>query len=148
MSLGRPSKYEERYCQEIIDFFAREPYAPLMVDSEDGGTVPALTKTGSPILVPCKLPTFEGFAIKIGVHRETLLNWIESNPDFFDAYKRAKDMQKEILIQNGLVGAYEKTFAIFTAKNVTDMRDKHPDEKVGADDLANAIATLIESLPN
>jgi hypothetical protein len=130
--IGRPTKYDPRYCQEIIDFFTRNPYEPMLIDNigDDGeiSKVPALTKHGTPILIPCQLPTFEGFAIKIGVHRETLLNWVESNPDFFDAYKRAKDMQKEILIQNGLVGAYDKTFAIFTAKNVTDMRDKQDSE--------------------
>jgi len=128
MDRGRPSKYDEKYCDEIIDFFNREPYSPLMIDSEDGGQVPVLTKAGAPVLVPCRLPTFEGFAIKIGVHRETLLNWVDSNEDFFDAYKRAKDMQKDILIQNSLVGAYDKTFAIFTAKNVTDMKDKSTDD--------------------
>ena len=144
--MARPTKYKEEYCEDMLDFFNREPFSPLMIDSNEGERVPALTKNGSPILVPCKLPTFEGFAIKLGVHRETLLNWAESNDEFFDALKRAKDMQKEILIQNGLVGAYEKTFAIFTAKNITDMRDKQ--EERPTDDLASAILELIQAQPD
>ena len=43
---------------------------------------------------------------------------------FLEFSDKAKDLQKEVLIQNGMAGLYDKTFAIFTAKNVTDMRDK------------------------
>lgn len=146
--MARPTKYKEEYCKDIVDFFNREPFAPLMIDSEDGGKVPALTKQGSPVLVPCKLPTLEGFAISIGVHRETLLNWADAHEEFFDALKRAKDMQKEILIQNGLVGAYEKTFAIFTAKNVTDMRDRQQEENASAAGIAEVLSQLIASRPD
>lgn len=43
---------------------------------------------------------------------------------FCNAYKEAKELQKEFLINLGLAGAAPAPFAIFTAKNVTDMRDK------------------------
>lgn len=115
---GRPTKYDPKYCDEIVEFFNREPSVPLMV----GGDV--MMHKGEPIMIACRLPTFEMFALSIGVHRETLRNWCDQNPEFFVAYKKAEDYQKEILIQNGLSGGYEKTFAIFTAKNVTDMTDK------------------------
>lgn len=121
---GRPSLYEEKYCEEIVEFFTREPFTPILIENDEGETVVATNKNGQPMLKPCPLPTLEGFAIKIGVHRETLNNWAVKNPKFFDAIKKAKDRQKEILVQNGLVGAYEKVFAIFVAKNVTDMSDK------------------------
>lgn len=115
---GRPTKYDPKYCEEIIKFFNREPSVPLIVDGE------VMMHKGEPIMIACRLPTFEMFALSIGVHRETLRNWADANPEFFAAYKKAEDYQKEILIQNGLSGGYEKTFAIFTAKNVTDMTDK------------------------
>lgn len=115
---GRPSKYDPKYCEEIVAFFNREPSVPLIHDGE------VMMHKGEPIMVACRLPTFEMFALSIGVHRETLRNWADANPEFFAAYKKAEDYQKEILIQNGLSGGYEKTFAIFTAKNVTDMNDK------------------------
>lgn len=76
------------------------------------------------MLKPCSLPTKEGFAFSIGVHCETLTNWAKKFSEFFEAFKKAENLQKNILIQNGLNGNYEKVFAIFVAKNVTDMKDQ------------------------
>jgi hypothetical protein len=124
--MGRPSKFKKEYIEAIIEFFDREPNHVVEIVDDEGKKTIATNKFGDAILVPCKLPTFEAFARSIGVHRETVLNWAEANPDFLDAIKRAKDIQKEILIQNGLLGAYDRTFAIFTAKCVTDMRENAP----------------------
>lgn len=121
---GRPTKYKDEYCQGIIDFFNREPFDVVKGVDDEGKEVVLTDKNGNAVMMPCKLPTFEGFAIQLGVSRQTLHNWLDENPEFLDAYARAKDCQKEILVQNGLLGNYEKTFAIFTAKNVTDMREK------------------------
>ena len=128
---GRPTKYDPKYCDGLIEFFNREPSVPLIVDGE------VMMHKGEPIMIACRLPTFEMFALSIGVHRETLRNWADANPEFFAAYKKAEDYQKEILIQNGLSGGYEKTFAIFTAKNVTDMTDKaHIDHTTKGESLS------------
>lgn len=126
MSNGRPSKYDEKYCAEIVEFFDR----PLF-EYESQMILKKGVPTEIKVRVPCRFPTFERFAFEIGVHRETLLNWCDKHPSFFDAYKKAKDLQKEILIQNTLSGLYEKTFAIFTAKNVTDMHDTYKQEYSG-----------------
>ena len=144
--MGRPTKYDPKYCEDLVAFFAREPNQTIEIIDEDGRKTVATNKYGDPILKACPLPTFEGFALSIGVHRETLLNWAEVHEDFFDALKKAKDYQKEILIQNGLVGAYDKTFAIFTAKCVTDMRENAPIES--GDSLTTAITDLINRLPS
>jgi len=45
-------------------------------------------------------------------------------PDFSDAYKRAKELQKQILITNGLLGLYAPAFTIFTMKNICGWRDE------------------------
>ena len=127
-SAGQPTKYRQEYCADIIKFFNREPYDVL----KDDGVV-MTDKYGRPVMMPCRFPTFEMFALSIGVHRETLINWCSAHEEFFDAYKKAKDYQKEILIQNGLMGSYEKTFAIFTAKNVTDMNDKQQLDHTSSD---------------
>lgn len=118
--VGCPTKYKPEYCEKIIEFFDREPWTPKTQES--------LSRTGEKVSiitnVPCKLPTYERFAFEVGVHRDTLHEWCKNHPKFSDAYKKCKDLQKEILIQNGLFAFYDKSFAIFTAKNVTDMRDK------------------------
>ena len=121
---GRPTKYDPKYCQEIIDFFHRDLYETIEVKDEDGNPTVVHDKFGNPIMKPCNLPTKEGFALSIGVHRYTLIEWARVHEEFSDAIKMAEDIQKEVLIQNGILGNYDKTFAIFTAKNVTDMRDK------------------------
>lgn len=131
---GRPSEYNSKYCEDIIEFFSRKPYDILMMMNEDTGKEePVINKHGNAVLIPCDLPTFEGFAIHIGVSRQTLHNWCDAYPEFLYAYTRAKDFQKEILIQNGLHGNYEKQFAIFTAKNVTDMKDKQEVDNISSD---------------
>jgi hypothetical protein len=40
------------------------------------------------------------------------------------AYNKAKEYQKFFLIENALAGLYNPTAFIFTAKNITDMRDQ------------------------
>lgn len=130
---GRPSKYDPKYCEEIIAFFDRDPYQPLMVKDEDGNPIPATNKSGDPHLVPCAFPTKEGFARAIGVHRDTIHQWQQDHEEFSDAIKKAEDIQKDILIQNALVGCYDRTFSIFVAKNVTDMRDKQELEHTSPD---------------
>lgn len=117
--MARPTKYREVYCDDIIEFFSREPFQ--VVHNADGSV--AVDRNGSPLLMPCTLPTFEGFAIKIEVDSDTLINWSKKHEKFLGAVKRAKTLQKEILVQNGLAGNYEKSFAIFLAKNVTNMKD-------------------------
>jgi hypothetical protein len=92
---------------------------------KDGSSV---TET---VRLPAELPTLAGFASMIGVHRETLLNWTKEHPEFFDAYKRAKDDQERILVANGLCGLYEGAFGIFTAKNLIGWRDKVDHELAG-----------------
>lgn len=120
MSTGRPTSYDPRYCDEIIQFFDQEPFDVHVM--EDGKVI----KTA------CKLPTLNAFAHKLGLHRDTLHEWSKVHPEFSDALKKAKALQEDILMQNGLFGGYDKTFAIFTAKNVCNWRDKTEQEISGS----------------
>lgn len=122
--MGRLTKYKKTYCKQIVDFFNREPYEIVTsIDEETGAEIALTDRNGNPVMKPCKLPTIEGFARIIGVHRDTINEWQRVHEDFNQALQQAKDMQKDILIQNGLIGAYEKTVMIFVAKNCTDMTD-------------------------
>lgn len=59
------------------------------------------------------------FAGKIGVHRETLLNWAAEHPEFFDAVKRGKAarvMKLEETLLKGETGP-KVTSHIFALKN-------------------------------
>lgn len=133
---GRPTKYDPKFAKELIDFFK----IPPNYEKE----LPHTTAKGGEWtdykLMSNKLPTFLDFANKIGVDDDTLENWAEAKypddyedeklrgqlryPEFFGAYARAKKFQKWFIIENGLNGLYNPQFAIFVAKNITDMKDK------------------------
>lgn len=73
-----------------------------------------------------ELPTVEGFALFIGVDTDTINNWADKknddgelvHPEFFGAYKKLKDTQKNQLINDGLYGGKEvnQAMAIFLLK--------------------------------
>lgn len=117
---GQPTKYKPEYCQQLIDYFSIEPLEIIreqeITDAEGGKYISRR--------LPQRFPWFEGFARKIGVHRNTLKNWCAEHPEFAEAYDTAKDLQREFLVDIGLSGATSASFAIFTMKNVCGWRDE------------------------
>lgn len=97
---GRPSKYKPEYVDGIVAWFEEKIKAKEL---------PFLSKWARTVA---------------GVSEQTSITWTEKEPEFFEAYKKAKEIQKEFLIYGGLTGLFNSTFAIFTAKNITDMRDQ------------------------
>jgi transposase len=130
---GRPSLFKEEYAEQLIEFFNIEPFEH----------VPGFDKAGNEKLemVPAKFPTLARFATKIGVCRDTLYEWSTAkdaegklkHAEFSYAYKKAKDYQEAILVEGTMAGAFQPSFAIFTAKNVLGWRDKTEQEITGAD---------------
>lgn len=112
---GKPTSYQDKWPAELIKFFSVEPYRVIKSGGEERER-------------PSDFPTFAGFAVSIGVHRATLLNWCKAYPEFRDAYARAKDYQERHLVVNGLRGNFATSFAIFTAKNVLGWRGERDDE--------------------
>lgn len=162
-SMGRPSKYEPRFAEMLIDHFNIEKFEQVTTEKETRYSA----KTGQKVsekekfrLLPNDLPTFEGFARKIGVSHQTVLNWataledpeapepVYKYPDFFGAYNVAKALQKEFLVDNGLKGNYPPATFIFVTKNVTDMTDKQIIETNDADykDKENALDKWFDSI--
>lgn len=117
---GRPTKYQERYCEDIIEFFDRERFHKVLIKK---GVKEKGTKDEYKFM-PNELPTLRKFAKKIGVDPVTLLAWAKNHKEFSRALSEAKEIYKEFLIENGLLGLYNSVFTIFVAKNTTDMKDK------------------------
>lgn len=117
---GQPTKYKPEYCQQLIDYFSIEPLEIIreqeITDTEGGKYISRR--------LPQRFPWFEGFARKIGVHRNTLKNWCAEHPEFAEAYDTAKDLQREFIVDVALSGAAPASFAIFTMKNVCGWRDE------------------------
>ncbi len=132
-------------------------------------------------ILPAKFPSLYAFSRHIGVPFGTVSDWAEYSVDrkleqrkkkianggvvskkdiilqqhlntFSVAYQEAKQAQKDFLINNGLSGASNAAFSIFTAKNVTDMRDKIETEvshRMVSPLLENlSLDTITEALPN
>lgn len=125
---GAPTTYKKKYCEEIIKFFDIEPYElkERTRTNKDGSSFTYEEE------VPNDIPFISAFARKIKVHKDTLYEWRKVHPEFSDSFKIAKDLQKEILVVNGLRGLYKGSFPIFTAKNILGWRDQ-VDHKLGGD---------------
>ncbi len=120
LPMGRPTEYKEEYCQALMDYFNVKSYEESDITYE----TKSFTKTETKRL-PSKFPTIEGFAARVaGVSVQTLLAWTKDHPDFLQAYMRAKQCQKDVLIEGGMSGIYDSRFAQFVAVNCSDMRDK------------------------
>jgi hypothetical protein len=115
--VGPPTKYKSKYCQELIDYFEVE-YE--LVQEEVASQGKAVTITRAKL---SKFPTLEGFCVEIGITKRTLLNWTKEYPELLHAYEIAKYKQKMSLMQGGLSGQYNSSFAKFVAINCTDMVD-------------------------
>lgn len=120
---GRPTNYDPKYCEQIIEYFSVPPYV-----EREKTIVSQGEKFEVPVIEANDMPTFAGFACSIGVHRETLINWCKVHPEFFDAYKKAKEFQEHFIIVNGNKGLINTAFGIFTAKNVLGWKDRQPEE--------------------
>lgn len=119
---GRPSKYDPKFCQEIIKFFDI-PRTKQEIEREvthPDGRIEKFYKQ-----VPNDLPLFTSFAHSLGVTRDCLNDWVNKYHEFAVAHKRAQDLQESILIDNTMRSRYAQPFAIFTAKNLLKWTDRH-----------------------
>jgi len=131
--MARPTKYNPEYCKEIIDYFTNtEYYREVEIPHYKNGELSWTDKK----LFPNTFPTLVQFARKIGVCYATVYNWQDKDhksyhPEFLEAYARAKDLQKDFLIQSALTGVYDSKFSQFVAINITDMVQTQKNELSG-----------------
>lgn len=122
---GRPSKYKPEYSEELIEFMSRERYRKEEYKKKEIITNGKKHVEVEYKYIPNDIPFLTEFARKIGISYKVMMNdWPKAHKDFRIAIEKAKELQKEFLIKNGTMGLYNPAFAIFTAKNITDMRDK------------------------
>lgn len=75
------------------------------------------------IKVMIKIPTVTGLAVALKTSRQTLINY-ESNENFFDTIKGAKNYIESLIEQWALMNELNSTSAIFNLKNNFDWKDK------------------------
>jgi hypothetical protein len=113
---------------DLIAFFSIEPYREVETITTGKNDYKKIEIK----LIPNKVPFFGAFERKHDLTPSTLSRWAGNKdveikmPGFLGAYTRAKELQKEFLVNNGLAGLYPPASFVFTAKNITDMRDPTP----------------------
>lgn len=113
--------YDPKYCQQMLEFFLkREKHREVREDYvwKRTGEVSERYRT-----VANPPPMFSEFGRTIGVSEKTLIGWAKNHPEFGEAYEICQDIIQEFMIENGLSGSYSSQFGIFTAKNITKMKD-------------------------
>lgn len=145
---GRPTKYDEKYVDDLIVFFENfvdEPFTKEIIreeksfyDADHGGGVKSSNVEYK--FVSKRLPTLFGFARKIGVDYTTVYRWANGRdgkqpakgdpdrrpykyPEFRKAYNMHVAYQTEFLTAIGLGGIAPAAAYVFTAKNVLGWRD-------------------------
>lgn len=118
-------KYKEEYCDSIINYFlerANESNNNNLYKRSyyQNGNI----KSEEPIVRPPRYPTFELFAISIGVTPYTLLNWCKQYPRFRESYAQAKSIQLAITKVYAMEKLYDSNFAKFICVNEHDMKDR------------------------
>lgn len=98
MAGGRPTDYDEKYCEQVIDFMA-------------GGF------------------SFEAFAGKIGVSKQTLYDWAAKYPQFLDAKKIAFDKSRLWWESQAIEGVFNENGRTFNSANfIYNMKCRFRDE--------------------
>lgn len=104
---GRPTKYDPKYCQEMLDYFDRNPTEK---------------KNGKEEAVD--FPSVAGFARRVGTAKSTIYEWARQHPEFSNVLTQCKAIQEEILLANALKGGYHAGFTQFLLKNTHGFEDK------------------------
>lgn len=99
-TIGRPPKYTEAYCDKALE------YLTMCID-----TFEVVGENRPTIINKVKLPTIEGLANYLGVHRDTVYDWEQQHEAFSDIVTRVRQEQATRLIDNGLSGTYNPQIA-------------------------------------
>lgn len=126
------SKFKKKFIKELEEYFNIKPNFILNEEIEWNTYSKVIPKEFA-----SNLPTIQWFCYKIWIHRDTFYEWLKQAEDekytkedkedkkkLSDTYKKAKENQENIWLQNSLKGLYSPVFAIFLWKNVFGYNDK------------------------
>ena len=138
--MAKTVKYKKEYCKMIVDFFSVSHTVEKfeVTTDKNGEKVKSVEK-------PNPLPTFEKFAVKIGVCTDVLNEWCEKYREFALACTQCRELQKDMLNDLAMRGFYNPTYTIFVAKNITDMKDK---QEAVLNDFEDIRTAYLEAMKN
>lgn len=133
---GQPTAYRPEYCDRIMEFFNIDVERVEEIDVPIGNGKTVTERKA----VLNRYPTMERFAATIGVTRETVHEWATAltpdkkslrHPEFSYAYARARDLGNALLIEGGMAGLWNPSFAGLAAMNIAGWKTQS-DEQVHA----------------
>lgn len=147
MPAGRPTDYNQKYCNQIIEYFKKPPFhTEYKREYFNNGEI----KSETPILIANEFPTFQGFADEIGVHFDTLREWVKVHKEFSESYAHAKALQEKIWLINGLQNLYNSQFAQFFGKNCLGYKDQQEitvnDQQMSDEEIKSRVKQLLEKM--
>lgn len=139
--MAKKIRYKKEYCKRMLEFFdVRHTEEKYEVTTDKNGEKVKTVEKANP------LPTFEKFAVSIGVCAETLEKWRTEHKEFEHACRQCRELQKDMLNDLAMRGFYNPTYTIFVAKNITDMTDKPEFQQNGLDDVRDAYLNALKKL--
>jgi hypothetical protein len=96
---------------------------PTKYSSKTSTCVTAYTKS---CIKNDEFPTIEGLAVKLGVVSKTIYTWEKEYEEFLQTTEALRDVQRSLLIKNGLNGKYSTSFSIFLLKSMHGFSDSKP----------------------
>lgn len=103
MPAGRPVEYNQEYIEKVKKYL-EECKDSFEVHVSDNGKFTSTTRE-------VKLPTIEGLAIYLDIHKDTIYDWEGKYPEFSDVISKVRSEQAQRLINQGLSGNYNPTIA-------------------------------------
>lgn len=134
-------RYKREYAKSILKFFNVEHTVEKyeVTTDKNGEKIKTVEK-------PNMLPTFEKFAVSIGVTVDKILLWEKMYPDFKIACEQCRSLQKDMINDLAMRGYYNPTYTIFVAKNLTDMKDKQEIQTNNFDSIREEYLNAMKNL--
>ena len=114
--VGRPTKYKPEFCEMLIEHVTM-PEIEVIENMDKTQRLQFVVK-------PMAIPSLHGFCAKVGVHKGTIYDWAENNPEFAESLSCARDILADNITRAGTLGAINPTFAKAAATNLIGWSDK------------------------
>lgn len=126
---GRPTLYDQSFCEKAAEYLKQREDQRLEI-------------AGRPS-IRVQLPTIEGFARFLGVHKDSLYEWESLYPEFSDTLDKIRTEQQIRLIDNGLSGDYNPTIAKLILSSNHGMAEKTESKEEHSGTVGLTIVTKI-----